>query len=498
MTDERDDEILGRALARAIETQEPNETPYERSRLVVRPLRRGLPLFQFAGIAAVLLLAVAFSSWLLRPATSTPAAASVAPSPTQAATAPAAATASPQVDVGRRTWAYFTREGLPPVGAFITAHGPDDTADHRVLTNLSSLGSVARAETPAGVTNPLAQAGAYAGGRSFAVGVRLDGDLATIELDAPNGWGIRDPYTNQLIQQVVYTATEEPAVRRVRFAGRGGTVLKIDQLVFDKVLTRDDVSGYTTRAQTGTTSFEGDTTTQYLTGDLLKREIVDGTLVRLTFVGSDRAHNAAKANLPPFTISFRPNDGSVPHNRNDGAPPAYLLGISFQFNGTGQMGAVGMTERVDRSPLRYVERSDLFYELGLDDARPWRAYQPDPQHLVVEVGGDPRLVSDRVAISEPTPLAGIDTRASRTFTLSGVARAFEANVVWRVITGPLKKVAVSGHTTASIGTSALWGTFSTQVTLPASMSGDVVLEIYEVSPKDGTEQGIVSIPLVVR
>src|SRR6267143_823575 len=49
-----DDEILGRALARAVETQEVPETPFESSRLATRPARRGASLWQLASIAAVL------------------------------------------------------------------------------------------------------------------------------------------------------------------------------------------------------------------------------------------------------------------------------------------------------------------------------------------------------------------------------------------------------------------------------------------------------------
>jgi immunoglobulin-like protein involved in spore germination len=500
MTNERnDDEVLGRALARAIDTLEPSETPYERSRTSVRALRGGFPFAQFVGAAGVLLvITLAFGTWLTRPLTNEPVAAPATATatsgvtPAATPTAPIAATAVPASEApSQRMWAYFTRDGLPPIGAFITAHGPTDTSDHRVLTLLSSLGSVLPSDTPAGTTNPLSQAGVYAGGSALSVGVRLVGDLATIELDAPSGWGIRDPYTRQLIQQIVYTATEEPGVRRVQLTGHSGAALKIDQLVFDKILTRDEVSGYTTFAPVGSSDFPGDARTPVVTGDLVSRDIVEGSLVRLTFVGSDRAHNAAKADLPPFTISFRPNDGGVPHNRADGAPPAYLLEIAFHVNVQGEFGAVGHVERVDRSPLRLMTSTDASYQLGLDDARPWRAYLPDPQHLIVEIGGDPRLVSDRIAVTQPI----FDAIVGPSFAFSGSARVFEANVVWRV-KDSAQKILASGHTTASLGSSALWGTFQTTIALPPSVTvGRLTLEVYEVSPKDGSEQGLVAIPL---
>jgi geranylgeranyl diphosphate synthase type I len=64
MTDEpRDDEILGRALARAIETQTVRETPYAASRIAARPTPRGFSLWQLAGAAAAILLGDLLLSW---------------------------------------------------------------------------------------------------------------------------------------------------------------------------------------------------------------------------------------------------------------------------------------------------------------------------------------------------------------------------------------------------------------------------------------------------
>src|SRR5207249_9894635 len=64
MSDERrDDEILGRALGRAIETLHVNETPYERSRMASPAERRarfGLP--QVAATIAGVALAVALGA----------------------------------------------------------------------------------------------------------------------------------------------------------------------------------------------------------------------------------------------------------------------------------------------------------------------------------------------------------------------------------------------------------------------------------------------------
>ncbi len=58
MTDERrDDEILGRALSRAIETIDVNQTSYERSRIAATPARRSIfGLWQIATAAAAIVL----------------------------------------------------------------------------------------------------------------------------------------------------------------------------------------------------------------------------------------------------------------------------------------------------------------------------------------------------------------------------------------------------------------------------------------------------------
>ena len=91
MSDERqDDEILGGALGRAIETIEVNETPYERSRFATTPSRRLLGPWQLGSGVAAVILALAFGLWLTWPnGTQEPAAGSLKPAPTT--------TASPQV-----------------------------------------------------------------------------------------------------------------------------------------------------------------------------------------------------------------------------------------------------------------------------------------------------------------------------------------------------------------------------------------------------------------
>ena len=94
-----------------------------------------------------------------------------------------------------------------------------------------------------------------------------------------------------------------------------------------------------------------------------------------------------------------------------------------------------------------------------------------------------------------------DPRPANTVTpdlrLTGAARVFEANVSWRVRDSS-GRVVGSGHFSASLGSSAVWGTFDTRIQLPTSAAvGNVTLEVFEASPKDGTDQGLVQIPLTL-
>ena len=90
----RDDEILGRALSRAIETAEVEETPYDRSRIGLRPLKRGTSFWRVAALAACIVIAGALGSTLLeRPTIDGP----VAASPT----APSGPSSAPTPSLGK-------------------------------------------------------------------------------------------------------------------------------------------------------------------------------------------------------------------------------------------------------------------------------------------------------------------------------------------------------------------------------------------------------------
>src|SRR5688572_24989808 len=96
MTNERDDEILGRALSRAIETLDAEETPYETSRVAVRSAKRGTSFWRVSALAASIVIAGALGSTLLeRPATDQPVGQQPSPTVAPTSTGPAVATSGP-------------------------------------------------------------------------------------------------------------------------------------------------------------------------------------------------------------------------------------------------------------------------------------------------------------------------------------------------------------------------------------------------------------------
>ncbi|MDE3192221.1 MAG: Gmad2 immunoglobulin-like domain-containing protein [Chloroflexota bacterium] len=126
----------------------------------------------------------------------------------------------------------------------------------------------------------------------------------------------------------------------------------------------------------------------------------------------------------------------------------------------------------------------------------WRAMVVfDPTRIEIDAGAPPGGVSDDGNTAVYAPVRG--AQVGRTFHLSGAVRAFEATYLWRVV-DTNGAVVAAAPATASIGTSPLWGAAETDVTLPASVSGNVTLEVYQVSPKDGSQISIVAVPLVVR
>jgi hypothetical protein len=500
MTDERrDDETIGRALSRAIETIDVNQTPYERSRIAAAPARRSIfGLWQIATAAAAIVLALAIGSWLTRPTEGQPgvAASPIAPASPISTVAPtASAVQVPSVPI----WVYFARDGLPPVGASIDAHSSTAvlaSAEGRIGSRISALGGFGSGSIPAGATNPMSlvarpapTAGSSQG--SMGVSVSVQGDVAKVEFDLSPGWGVRGSAQSlALVQQLVYTITEEPGIRRALITEKGKPNAVIDQLVLDKPLSREDVFGYSFIGAVGKAqgiSWGGDDSVAHV-GARMLAAVSDGTRAAITLEG--RGPNGAVANLPSFDAWLEQSDDTT----KIGAK--YTLYVQLQWNGGGNSNGAADVTMFEQTPLKAVTTNgNNVFRIELDDARPWRVYMPSQTQVVIEIGGDPRATSDRIAVTAPKP--GAIANSGADLTLTGSARVFEANVVWRVLdsTG---KVAANGHFNASLGSSAVWGTFNTRIAMPANVRGNLTLELYEASPKDGSAQGVVQIPLSVR
>jgi immunoglobulin-like protein involved in spore germination len=104
------------------------------------------------------------------------------------------------------------------------------------------------------------------------------------------------------------------------------------------------------------------------------------------------------------------------------------------------------------------------------------------------------LVSSRGSIVVKMPLA--NSRVNSPLTISGDASVFEAALQWQV-TDTAGRVLAKGFATASAGAPER-GTFSITATY-ADPTSEVIgfAEVYTVSPRDGTIDEIVRVPLVL-
>jgi hypothetical protein len=486
-TDEpRDDEILGRALSRAIETSDVSETPYDRSRIGSRPAKRGTSFWRVAALAASIVVAGALGSTLLERPASDPSVGqqptpSVGPTHTQAATA----TPTPQPNAIDHDRIYFARDGLPPVSVHADRAHSDGPADKRVALRIAQLLiEDPGVRPPAGASDARPPRGAVI----RVAGVTLDGDLATVDLTVPDGWKVAgSAATSALVQQIVYTATEEPGIRRVLITQNGGKPGTIDQLVWTKALTREDVSGYGTEKD------------EAVSEDQSRPCAPTCPSPSPAVLSNNWSVDTFALGVARFIVQVDSGDwqsfAAAGHDTIDVKNPAWSKYMITLEVGGGET-KPGL-EIVDRSPLRSIQSvtggGKTIYALALDDQRPWRvALLSNPDRIVVDIGGFATSLSDTVAVYSPKP-----GDSGRQFTVSGLSRTYEATTQWRVVDAARREVA-SGFTTASRGTSAVWGTYQISVQLPATVSGNVTLEVYWGSPRDGSAVGLVQVPLTVR
>jgi hypothetical protein len=318
--------------------------------------------------------------------------------------------------------------------------------------------------------------------------VKVTGDLATIDYVVPNSdWGVRGAAAGfALMQQIVWTAAEEPGVRRVLITENGGNTTTVDQDRWEVPMRRENLSVYDDRGArsggTGNGSTAGPVRT--LTTRTSTEQVSPG-LARLVIEVQDGTTD----DYPDFNVVVAEND--------EAANP---LGAKWRLTVTvaSSVDRSTGTKIVDSTPLRSLvttagANNSTAYAVGLDDLRPWRtALVPNPLRIIVDIGGINSSIAGSNAVYSPTPGATV----SRTFTVLGVAHNFEANVVIRVKNAQGAEV-YKGSTTAT-NCCDPGGTFETTVTLPTSVSGNVTLEVLEASPKDGSDLKLIEIPLTVR
>jgi immunoglobulin-like protein involved in spore germination len=119
---------------------------------------------------------------------------------------------------------------------------------------------------------------------------------------------------------------------------------------------------------------------------------------------------------------------------------------------------------------------------------------PTPSPTPTPTPAPTPLLSARGGILVKEPLA--HTRVRSPLTISGEASVFEAALVWQV-TDTAGRVLASGFTTATAGAPAK-GTFTITATYQDPPS-DIIgfAEVYTRSPKDGTIDEIVRVPLIL-
>lgn len=405
--------------------------------------------------------------------------------PTQAATpstAPTATALPAPTALAGRDLVYFARDRLPPVAARVSGAGIGATGEARILSRLEALFA---AQPPSGLFNTTLSA------KARPAAVRIEGpasrgepDLAVVDFAVPGGdWGLAGSTgIRAFVQQVVYTASEEPGIRRVLITENGQqAIIGGEGLVIDVPATREQVAGYQKVGSPDPMRMGGASGTLEL-GSRVSVDSYAPALVRFV-IDTGLSGAAAKGGMA-FTLTPRVNDET---EDPDLGKWAFVIDVENATTTAAGTRAFGVT------PLRTIRTSaqagGVRYELGLDDLRPWRAaILYEPLRLVVDIGGDPDATSDNIALYRPR--FGEPLRPG--FTASGLIRAFEARFEYRVV-DYAGTVLVDDFATASLGTSELWGTFEVVIDAVPRTGGE--LEILLRSPRDGSVMESVRIPI---
>lgn len=141
--------------------------------------------------------------------------------------------------VGSQPVAYFARDGQLPLPISLEGAGVGATAEERIRSRLIAL------ETGPAFVPPDAY-NIVRGAKAKLTTVHVSSDLVELDYLAPQGdWGIDgSARLLALVQQVVYTATEEPGIARVLITQNGGqrAIIGGEGLIVDHPATRADVT----------------------------------------------------------------------------------------------------------------------------------------------------------------------------------------------------------------------------------------------------------------
>jgi len=475
-------------------------------RILPRRLRVQALLLVAVGLGGAIIVAAVFAA-----ARATPSASPLS-SATVAATTGTIQTASPIAVAPAPLVVYYARQGLPPFRATALGGVPSrNSVEDRIGARLSALWGAQPRFVPPDMSNPFAKSGRVGSQGQLGTGVRIDGDVATVTFDLPGGWGVTSASESQgLYQQLVYTITEDPEIRRALIREKGKAEAVIGALVIAEPATREDVAGYTfSGTKTPTIVGDGTQVPEELTdigvaidSDILTRGFV-GNEVGLGRVGVDlRATGSVPGGRldPRFTATLERCD---PPSCDGGK---WTLAVTLP-DLTWPAGRPAYNETFDRSPIRSVRAAEfqggtVAIAVRLDDARPWRvAIEPtgtDTARLYIDIGGVSADVNENIAVYLPGPDQAAGDRASGcTCRVRGAARVSEGKIRWRVRDGTGREVA-RGNAMASRGTGPVWGVFTTTITIPPAVEGQPTLEVFSLSSRDGSEQDLIRIPLTLH
>jgi len=172
------------------------------------------------------------------------------------------------------------------------------------------------------------------------------------------------------------------------------------------------------------------------------------------------------------------------------------VGMQFDLQGNPES---DLPSAVRSVPLRVV---DGFVDLDRYHPETRAAAVADPTPSGPFCGEDFHRVRPGVVAPSgvPAPAIGVTSPASgdvvtSPVTIAGTADVFEATVSYRILGGHGQVVA-EGFTTATCG-SGCRGNFSKRVRFEVSHEQRGIIEVFEVSAEDGSQQNVVSVPVTL-